>query len=134
MTIDFIDGDHVVLMAVGVLRDVEAISRRLMTLMTAGVCHISINVRFVTDIQLPVVDCLDHVAFCLSGYGGTLEIIDALPSVSAAFSDLGVTRPVERSRRRYDRTGAAVTGTVVNGPEGSAAMFPPGEGSATMGG
>jgi hypothetical protein len=86
LTIDLIDGDHVTLMALDGVHESGAVAHRLTTLITAGVRHISIDLRRVREVAPPTLGCLTDIAFHLSDTGGTLELLNAQPVVAAAFA------------------------------------------------
>jgi ABC-type transporter Mla MlaB component len=86
LTVHFIDGNHITLMALGSLDHSGAVAHRLTTLITAGVRHISIDLRQVREVAPPTIACLTDIAFHLSDSGGTLELINVAPAVAAAIA------------------------------------------------
>jgi hypothetical protein len=86
LAVDFIDGDHVTLMALSSLHHSGAVAHRLTTLIAAGVRDISIDVRRVGAVPPPTAACLSDIAFHLSDSGGTLRLVNAQPPVAAAFA------------------------------------------------
>ena len=97
-TIDFIDGDHVTLIALGSLHHSGAVAHRLTTLITAGVRHIHIDLRRVGTLEPPTIACLNDIAFHLTDTGGTLELLNAQPAVVAAIAS---SRDSYRNQEAY---------------------------------
>jgi|SRR6056297_886290 len=111
LTIDFVAGDHVTLVAAGGLHHSGAVAHRLTTLIAAGVRHISIDLRQVSDVAPPIVACLTDIALHLSDSGGTLSFSNVRPAVAAAFASFSFGEqfhdpsdhhhvPAEQSRAR----------------------------------
>lgn len=112
LTVDFIDGDHVTLVALGSMHRSGAVAHRLRTLIAAGVRHISIDLRRVDTMPSSTVACLTDVAFHLSDTGGTLELVDVQPQVAAAFASPHDRHSTDRNSIERHATPPNSTGEV----------------------